>query len=117
EDRDRYDRVVDLVGSRSPYRVHRALRSGGAYFIVGGRTRTLLAVLAAGPLIRRATAERVKVPVVPPSRADLGGVTGSVGAGASPPVIDRVYPLSEAPAAFARLAAGENRGKIVVEVG
>lgn len=117
EDRDRYDRVVDLVGSHSPYRVHRALRSGGAYFIVGGRTRTLLAVLAAGPLIRRATGKRVKVLVVPQSRADLEEVTASVVDGAITPVIDRVYPLSEAPAAFARLAAGENRGKIVVEVG
>jgi NADPH:quinone reductase-like Zn-dependent oxidoreductase len=43
-------------------------------------------------------------------------VTALVVAGAVAPVIDRVYPLAEAPAAFARLASGDNRGKVVIEV-
>jgi NADPH-dependent curcumin reductase CurA len=30
--------------------------------------------------------------------------------------VDRVYPLEEAPAAFARLAAGDNLGKILIEM-
>lgn len=114
--RDRYDRIVDLIGHRSPHRVHRALRPGGSYLMLGGRTRILLATLAAGPVIRAATGKRVKVQVVPQSREDLEAVTALVLDGAVEPVVDRIYPLEETPAAYARLAAGEHLGKIVIEV-
>ncbi|MDT0305203.1 NAD(P)-dependent alcohol dehydrogenase [Streptomonospora wellingtoniae] len=113
--RGRYDRVVDLVAHRSPFRVHPALRPGGTYFVVGGHTRVLLATLFAGPPIRWTTGKRAGVLVVPQSRADLEAVTALVTDGAVvPPAADRVYPLEEAPAAFVRLVAGDNRGKIVI---
>jgi NADPH:quinone reductase-like Zn-dependent oxidoreductase len=114
--RGRYDRVIDLVGHRSPYRVQRALKPGGAYLMVGGHARILLAVLIAGPTAGWRAKKRVRVLAVPQSRADLEAVTALVVAGAVAPVIDRVYPLAEAPAAFARLASGDNRGKVVIEV-
>ncbi|MEU5157442.1 NAD(P)-dependent alcohol dehydrogenase [Glycomyces sp. NPDC021274] len=113
--RGRYDRVVDLVGHRSPFRVHRALRPGGVYLMVGGHARVLIAVFAAGWSIRKA-GRRVKVLAVPQSRADLEAVTALVMDGKAAIAVDRVYPLEEAPAAFARLAAGDNLGKIVVEM-
>jgi NADPH:quinone reductase-like Zn-dependent oxidoreductase len=116
ERRGRYDRIIDLVGHRSPYRVQRALRPGGAYLLVGGRTRILLATLIAGPTAGWRAKKRVRVLAVPQSRAHLEAVTALVVEGAVAPVIDRVFPLAEAPAAFARLAAGHNRGKVVVEV-
>ncbi|WP_026932144.1 NAD(P)-dependent alcohol dehydrogenase [Glycomyces tenuis] len=116
EQRDRYDRIVDLVAHRSPYRVHRALRPGGTYSMVGGHTRVLLATLLAGPTIRWTTGKRVAVLVVPQSRADLEAVTALVVGGAAASAVDRVHPLEEAPAAFARLAAGDYRGKILIEV-
>ncbi|MDN3238326.1 NAD(P)-dependent alcohol dehydrogenase [Glycomyces tritici] len=113
--RGRYDRVVDLVGHRSPFRVHRALRPGGVYLMVGGHARVLLATFAAGWSIRR-EGKRVKVLAVPQSRADLEAVTALVVAEKAAPAVDRVYPLEEAREAFARLAAGDNRGKIVIEM-
>jgi NADPH:quinone reductase-like Zn-dependent oxidoreductase len=114
--RDRYDRIVDLLGRRSPYRVHRALRAGGAYLMVGGHTRMLLATLFAGQSIRWTTGKQVKVLMVPQSRTDLEAVTALIVDGVAAPAVDRVYPLQEAPAAFTRLAAGDNRGKIVIEM-
>ncbi|GAA4929828.1 NAD(P)-dependent alcohol dehydrogenase [Streptomonospora halophila] len=114
--RGRYDRVVDLVAHRSPHRVHAALRSEGTYLVVGGHTRVLLATLVAGPPIRWTTGKRIRVLVVPQSRADLETVTALVADGAVVPGADRVYALEEAPAAFARLAAGDHRGKIVIAV-
>jgi NADPH:quinone reductase-like Zn-dependent oxidoreductase len=114
--RDRYDRVVDLVAHRSPYRVHRALRPGGVYFMVGGQARVLLATFAVGWSIRGGAGKRVKVLAVPQSRADLEAVAALLTDGAIVPAIDQVYPLEEAPAAFARLAAGDNLGKVVIEV-
>ncbi|GAB3238198.1 NAD(P)-dependent alcohol dehydrogenase [Glycomyces halotolerans] len=114
--RDRYDRVVDLVAHRPPYRVHRALRRGGTYFMVGGHARVLLATLVAGPPIGWTTGKSVGVLMVPQSRADLEAVTALVTEGAVAPVVDRTYSLDEAHAAFVRLAAGDNQGKIVIEV-
>jgi NADPH:quinone reductase-like Zn-dependent oxidoreductase len=107
---------VDLVAHRSPFRVHRALRRGGRYAMVGGLARTLLATAVTGPLVGRLRGRRVGVLVVPQSRAELEAVTALVVQGAITPRIDRVYPLRDAPAAFARLAAGESRGKLVVQV-
>lgn len=115
DQRGRYDRVVDLVGHRSPFRVHRALRPGGVYLMVGGHARVLLAVFAAGWSIRK-DGKRVKVLAVPQSRADLEAVTALLIDGGAVGAVDRVYPLEEAPAAFARLAAGDNLGKIVIEM-
>ncbi|MFC3492609.1 NAD(P)-dependent alcohol dehydrogenase [Glycomyces rhizosphaerae] len=115
DQRGRYDRVVDLVGHRSPFRVHRALRPGGMYLMVGGHARVLLAMFAAGWSIRK-DGKRVRVLAVPQSRADLEEVTALLIDGEAVGVVDRVYPLEEAPAAFARLAAGDNLGKIVIEM-
>lgn len=39
-----------------------------------------------------------------------------LGAGELRPIVDRVYPLTEAPKAYARLAKGEQLGKVVVSV-
>lgn len=114
--RERYDLVVDLVARRSPFRVHRALRPGGAYYLVGGRTRTLLATIVAGPAIQALTGKRVRLLVVPQSRERLLAVTRWLRSTTTGPVIDSVHPFDEAPAAFRRLASGANRGKIVVDL-
>jgi NADPH:quinone reductase-like Zn-dependent oxidoreductase len=84
--------------------------------MVGGRTRVLLATFFAGPLLRLLTGKRVGVLLAPQSRADLEEVTALVTDGVVVPAIDEVRPLEEAPAVFARLEAGDNLGKIVVEV-
>ncbi|MCT2585575.1 NAD(P)-dependent alcohol dehydrogenase [Actinophytocola gossypii] len=114
--RGRYDLVVDLVGYRSPFRVNAALAPGGAYRLIGGHTRVLLATLAAGPVLRLFGRRRVGVLVVPQSRATLEQVTALVTEGAVAPVVDSVVPLDEAPAAFARLGSGQTRGKVVVDI-
>lgn len=113
--RDQYDRVIDLVGHRSPFRVHRALRPGGVYLMVGGHARILLATFAAGWSIRK-QGKRVKVLAVPQSRADLEAVTALAVDGDATAAVDRTYTLEEAPAAYARLAAGDNRGKILIAI-
>ncbi|MER6937869.1 zinc-binding dehydrogenase [Nocardioides sp. NPDC127514] len=51
---------------------------------------------------------------MPQSRADLEAITALVTSDVVTPVIDSTFPLSEALAAYARLASGDNQGKIVV---
>jgi NADPH:quinone reductase-like Zn-dependent oxidoreductase len=116
DERDSFDLVVDLMASRSPFRVHRALRRGGQYAMVGGLARILLGTAVAGPLVGRATGKKVGVLVVPQSRTALEAVIDLVAQGAVTPKIDTIYPLRDASAAFARLAAGESLGKLVLEV-
>ena len=73
DERDSFDLIVDLVARRSPFRVHRALRRGGRYAMVGGLARILLVTAVAGPLVGLATGKRVGVLVVPQSRARARG--------------------------------------------
>ena len=47
---------------------------------------------------------------------EFGEIVRLLGRGQLTPVVDRVLPLEEGPAAFARLATGEQFGKIVLEV-
>ena len=47
-------------------------------------------------------------------RNDLIALTELIEAGTVTPVIDRTYPLFEAPAAIRRLEEGHSRGKIVI---
>jgi NADPH:quinone reductase-like Zn-dependent oxidoreductase len=54
--------------------------------------------------------------VVEPSREQLVEIARLVDAGSVRPAIDSVYPLAEAPAAFARSLARGKRGKVVIRV-
>ena len=54
--------------------------------------------------------------VVEPSRAQLIELAGLVDAGALRPVIDSVFPLSDAGAAFQRVMEPGKRGKVVLRV-
>lgn len=83
---------------------------------MGGHTRVLLATAIAGPMLGRATGKRVRVLAVPQSRALLEEVARILTADDVARAIERTYPFDEAPAALARLAAGDTRGKLVVEV-
>ncbi|MFJ2756215.1 NAD(P)-dependent alcohol dehydrogenase [Nocardioides sp. NPDC087217] len=111
---DRYDLIVDLVAHRSPFRVHRALRRSGSYLLVGGSTRTLVATLLAGPMIRATTGKRVGVLVVPQAREHAESAATAVAEEQMSLHIDSTFPLSEAVAAYERLTSGANHGKIVV---
>jgi zinc-binding alcohol dehydrogenase/oxidoreductase len=48
--------------------------------------------------------------------AEYHEVARQLGAGHLRPIVDRVYPLGEARAAFERLANGQQLGKVVVQI-
>jgi NADPH:quinone reductase-like Zn-dependent oxidoreductase len=50
------------------------------------------------------------------TQADFEAVMGQVWAGKIAPVVGRIFPLNEYPAALAHLMAGEAFGKILVQV-
>lgn len=111
-----YDLVLDLVAYRPAAAYRRALKPGGMYLFVGGSVATLLQILFLGPWIRRATGKNIRFLAVQPNREDLVSFTELCVSGKIAPVIDRSYPLSEAPEALRRLGAGQVKGKIVITV-
>ena len=115
----RYDVIVDLVGKRSLSVYRRALRPRGTLVLVGadgGRwfkgTQRFLAALALSPFVRH----RLTVLVHRDSQDDLRTLTRLIEAGEVTPVVSRVYPLGEVPAAIDHFRAGHGRWKIAIAV-
>ena len=116
----RYDLILDTAGNRPLRQLRRLLTRKGTLVIVGaeggGRwfghlDRQIRAVLLSPFVSQRlrglVSAERTK---------DLQFLGGLIDAGTLTPVIDRTYPLGEAPDAIRYLAMGHARGKVVVTV-
>jgi NADPH:quinone reductase-like Zn-dependent oxidoreductase len=115
----RYDVMLDLVGSRSLSDCRRALTPRGTYVLVGvadmGRwfgVARQIKVLSLSPLVR----QRMRVFIVRHNREDLAVLKELVEAGKVAPVIDRRYQLSEVPEALRYQGEGHARGKLVIAV-
>ena len=116
------DVIVDHVGGASLPGSLEALALGGRLISVGrlgGGAGTLdlerLAFKRArviGVTFRTRTVEEHASIVRGVARDLLPAMEG----GAMRPIVDRVYPLADVAAAYARMAAGEHRGKLVVAV-
>jgi NADPH:quinone reductase-like Zn-dependent oxidoreductase len=115
----RYDVMLDLVGSRSLSDCRRALTPRGTYVLVGvadmGRwfgVARQIKVFSLSPLVR----QRMRVFIVRHNREDLAVLKQLVEAGKVAPVIDRRYQLSEVPEALRYQGEGHARGKLVIAV-
>ena len=113
----RYDVMLDLVGTRSLSDCRRALTPRGTYVVVGvkdmgrwlGLGRQIKALLLS-PFVR----QRMRVFVVRHNREDLAVLKELVEAGKVAPVIDRRFALSDVPDALRYQGEGHARGKIVI---
>ncbi|MCW5878945.1 MAG: zinc-binding dehydrogenase [Anaerolineales bacterium] len=105
------DAVVDNVGATFMHSL-RALRKGGRLLTVGNTS---------GPKVeidnRYMFAKHLSIlGSTMGSFADFAEVMQLVFAGQLQPIIDRSYPLAEAAAAHARMEAGQQLGKILLEI-
>jgi NADPH:quinone reductase-like Zn-dependent oxidoreductase len=116
----RYDVILDIGGNPSLSRLRRALAPTGTLVIAGGETggrwlagsdRQLRALL-----LSRFVGQKLTTFISTQNREDLIVLTELLEAGKITPVIDRTYPLSEAPEAIRYLEQGHARGKIVITV-
>jgi NADPH:quinone reductase-like Zn-dependent oxidoreductase len=113
----RYDLILDVGGSSSLSRLRRALAPRGTLVIVGGEgggrwtgIGRQLRALALSPFLR----QRLAVLLSRQRLADLEALGRFLEDGQVTPVLDRAYPLAQAPDALRRLEAGDVRGKIAV---
>lgn len=109
-----YDVILDARSTRSPFACLRALAKGGRYVTVGGDLHRLLALFAAGPVLRGG-GRRLRILAL---RANHGlqRLVELFEQARLAPVIDGRYRLDQTPDAFRRFATGRHLGKVVVEI-
>jgi NADPH:quinone reductase-like Zn-dependent oxidoreductase len=106
------DRVVELGGAETLNHSLTAVRPGGLVTLIGNVTGSRAELFLPLVLTRRVTMNSVSVGSGQAFERMLGAMTLHE----IRPVIDRVYPFAQVPAAFARLAAQEHCGKICISM-
>jgi NADPH:quinone reductase-like Zn-dependent oxidoreductase len=116
----RWDLILDTAGNRPLSRLRRALAPRGTLVLVGGEsegrwlggTERLLRAFLLSPLVR----QRLRGFISSERTEDLQVLRELIEAGKLTPVLDRSYPLGEAPEAIRHWEQGRARGKVVVTV-
>jgi NADPH:quinone reductase-like Zn-dependent oxidoreductase len=116
----RYDVILDIGGNSSLSRLRRALAPKGTLVIAGGETggrwlggtdRQLRALL-----LSRFVDQKLRTFICSENHEDMLVLKELIEAGKVTPVIDRTYPLTEAPQAIRYLEQGHARGKLVITI-
>lgn len=108
-----YDVVFDMVPSRSLGAGLRALRPHGRY--LHGNPR--LSLLVRAPFVRFFTGKTASCAFARESREELQVLKGMIEEGAIVSIVDRVLPMTDAPAAHRLVETETRRGAIVLEIG
>jgi NADPH:quinone reductase-like Zn-dependent oxidoreductase len=108
-----WDRILDMVATRGPARIARALSAGGVYRAVGGRVGVLLSLLLGG-LLFRLQRKSIGMLIVPSGRDLTERVARMAVDGQIAPHVEAVLPLAEVPEALRRTGRGEVKGKLVI---
>lgn len=116
-----WDLIVDTAGRSPLSRLRRALARKGTLVIVGGDgggrwTGGFFRGVFRAPLVSLFVGQTLRGLSSKVKQEDLLALKELIEAGKVTPVIDRTYPLSEAPEAIRYLEAGHARGKIVITV-
>jgi NADPH:quinone reductase-like Zn-dependent oxidoreductase len=118
----RWDAIIDTAGRRPLSRLRRALTKKGTLVIVGGDgggrwTGGFFRGILRAPIVSLFVSQRLRpLTTKLEDRLNLEALTELIESGALKPVIDRTYPLIEAPDAVRYLAEGHAAGKIVITV-
>lgn len=117
----RWDVIVDTAGRRPLSVLRRGLTPRGTLVIVGGEgggrwTAGFFRQILRAPLLSLFTGQRLRPLTSKEKLEDLQALAELIEAGAVTPVIDRAYPLAEAPEAIRYLEQGHPGGKVVITV-
>lgn len=116
----RYDLIIDIVGTHSLSDYRRVLNPNGTLVIAGsldkGRWFGGLTDTAEAALYSHFVSTKVFVLFADMNPQDLDVLRDLMQAGKVTPVIDRQYPLDKVPEAMRYLEQGHARGKVVITV-
>lgn len=115
----RYDVIFDLAGDHSTAECRRVLTPNGILVLSsgnGGRWLGPIGRMMGALALSSFTRQRLRPLVVARSKENLAVLKELVESGKVTPVIDRTFPLREAPEAIRYLEQGKARGKVVITV-
>lgn len=111
-----YDLILVVNGHRPIRDYRRALTRQGCCVMVGGDTGQLLRALLLGPWLSVISRQRLVALTSAPNASDLQEIRELLSSEQIRPVIDRIYPQSQIPAAVNHMEQGRARGKIVISM-
>ena len=116
----RYDLIVDNVGTHSLLEYKRVLNPKGIYVMIGstahGNWFGWLAIPMEGLMLSPFVSQKLGMMLADLKQDDLATLGTLMQSGKVTPVIDRRYSLSETPEALRYLEEGHARGKVVLTV-
>jgi len=117
-----WDLILDTAGNRSLSHLRRALTPKGTLVIIGGEgggrwTGGFQRLILWAPLLSLFVRQRLRGFVSTEGKEDIERLRELIEAGKVTPLIDRTYPLREAPEAIRYWGQGHARGKVVIAVG
>ena len=112
----RYDLILAANGYHPILAYRRVLSPKWIYVVAGGTAAQLFQGMVLGPVISRTGGRKMRAMGAKIKREDLDILGDLLAAGKLKPVIDRCYPLSEAPEALRYLGGGHAAGKIVITI-
>ena len=122
----RYDLIVQLAGHQTVREVRGALAPTGCVVVVGGGVgreqdggggmMELIGLMIKGQLLSRFARQRELMFMATIRPTDLSFIARLIEEGRLTPVIDRTYPLADAPEAIRHLETGHARGKVIVTI-
>ncbi|MFJ6392357.1 NAD(P)-dependent alcohol dehydrogenase [Streptomyces sp. NPDC091972] len=115
EDLDRFDVILDVVGTNLDAYRARLTRRGRMVALAFDRDRPFTSMATIG-LRAALTPHRVKAFSNNPSAGRIAELTGLAEKGSVRPVVDTVFPMADIAEAHRRLEAGGVRGKYVIDM-
>jgi len=110
----RYDLILGVNGYHPILDYRRALSPGGRYVAIGGSMTQIFQGLLMGPVLSLVGGKKMGfMGIARTNQKDLIYMRDLVSGGKVAPVIDRIYPLREAAAAFRYLTGEHAAGKVV----
>jgi len=118
---ERYDVLFDNAGTRPWSELKRVLNPDGRQLMVGvpmlTSARGLIGHMAAVRIASLGSGRKVVFFITKGNRADMNTLRDLIQSGRVKPLVERTYPLSEAPEALRYMGTGHVRGKLVIDVG
>lgn len=111
----RYDLILAVNGNHSLLDYRRLLAKKGVCVMVGGALQQVIKTMVFGPILSIG-GKRMQNLSAKASATDLEFIISLVAQGKVEPVIDRTYPLEQAPEAMSYLTRGHALGKVVITV-
>lgn len=110
----KYDLIFDLVAHRSIFDHKRALSPNGKYVVAGGAIPQLLQTLFIGGFISMTSKKNMGILVHQQNEKDISYMVDLLKNKKIVPIIDKIFPLSNAAVAFQYLLEGRAKGKVVI---